>query len=54
MTRIKIDSIDTEIVVPETLWVTAIAGLICGVGGLIVGFIVGVCSDLVSLYKGDY
>lgn len=54
MTRIKIDSIDREIVVPDTLWVTAIGGVICGIGGLIVGAIVGICSDLTSLYKGDF
>lgn len=52
MTKLRIDSIDKEIRVPDTLWVTAISGLIGGLGGLIVGFIVGLISDITSWYKG--
>ena len=54
MTRIKINSDGKEIVVPDTVTVTAIAGVLCGLGGLIIGFIIGVICDVVSLYKGDF
>lgn len=52
MTKLKIDSIDMEIAIPDVLWVTGIAGLLCGVGGLIVGGIIGAISDIISWRNG--
>lgn len=52
MTKLKIDSIDKEIAVPDVLWATAIMGVLGGVGGLIVGFIGGLVSDIISWRTG--
>lgn len=54
MTKIKINSDGKEILVPDTLWVTAVGGAVGGFLGLMVGLVVGAISDVVTWRNGDY
>ena len=54
MTKLTIKAIDKDILVPDVLWTTPMFGLLCGLGGLIGGFVIGLISDLVSVWCRNF
>jgi len=55
MTKIHYKDIDgqvQEIKIPDTLTLTLLMGVIGGVGGAVLGFVAGLCTDAVSMFKG--